>query len=108
MHIDNATVVAPLRARFADAVLHDTEFRAQLIIWIAPERIVDVCTFLRDEPQFRYNYLSDLTALDRLGMELESIPSGAAPNQAQRFVVNYQLLSIPNKHRVWFKVGLPA
>jgi NADH-quinone oxidoreductase subunit C len=108
MHMDNATVVAALKTRFGDAVLYDTEFRAQLIIWIAPDRIVDVCTFLRDEPRFRYNYLSDVAALDRLGMELETIPSGVALNQALRFVVNYQLLSIPHKHRVWLKVALPS
>ncbi len=109
--MDNTTVVDALKAKFGDAVRHVVEYRNQLIIWIAPERIAEVCTFLRDEPGLRYNFLSDVSALDRLGMQQESIPSGDDPakmNGELRFVVNYQLLSLPNKHRVWLKVGLPA
>ncbi len=109
--MENATVVNALKSKFADAIQNVVEFRDQLIIWIAPDTIVEVCLYLRDDPQFRYNFLSDVSCVDRLTMEQESIPSGQDPakrfNQL-RFVVNYQLLSIPNKHRVWLKVGLPA
>ena len=109
--MDNTTVTNALQAKFGDVIGHVVEFRNQLIIWIAPEQIVAVCAFLRDEPQFRYNYLSDVSGLDRLTMEQESLPSGHDPSQMRdelRFVVNYQLLSLTNKHRIWLKVGLPA
>ena len=109
--MDNATVVNALQAKFGAAVIHVLEFRSQLIIWVAPEQIVAICTYLRDDPQFRYNYLSDLAGLDRLDMQAESLPSGRSPEARGddlRFVVNYQLLSLPNKHRVWLKAGLPA
>ena len=109
--MENTTVVDALKARFGDAVRHVVEYRGQLIIWIAPEQLGAVCTFLRDDPGLRYNFLSDVAALDRLGMAQESIASGEDParsNSDLRFVVNYQLLSLPNKHRVWLKVALPA
>src|SRR5262245_60649612 len=109
--MDNTTVVDVLKAKFGDAIQHSVEFRKQLIIWMAPDQIVEVCRYLRDDPQLRYNFLSDVACVDRLGMQQESIPSGQDPaklNDTLRFVVNYQLLSMPNKHRVWLKVGLPA
>ena len=109
--MDNPTVVNALQTKFGTAVIHVVEFRGQLIIWVAPEQIVAICTYLRGDPQFRYNYLSDLAGLDRLNMHMESLPSGRSPEAANdelRFVVNYQLLSLPNKHRVWLKAGLPA
>ncbi len=109
--MDNATVVNALRAKFGEAVGLDLEFRRQLIIWVDPSKIVEICTFLRDEPQCRYTFLADVSGLDRLSMQQESVPSGYDSLEmtgARRFVVNYQLLSMANKRRVWLKVGLDA
>jgi len=102
--MDNATVLNALKTKFGDKILHDVEFRKQLIVWVAPDALVDICTYLRDAPQFTYKFLSDVSALDRLTMQQESFPDF----DRQRFVVNYQLLSMANKHRVWLKVSLPA
>ena len=33
---------------------------------IGPDKLIDVCTFLRDEPELRFEFLSSLTAVDRL------------------------------------------
>jgi NADH-quinone oxidoreductase subunit C len=109
--MDNATVVKALKDEFGAAIGNVVAFRDQLIIWVAPAQLVAICTFLRDDPTFRYNYLSDVSGLDRLTMQQESIASGHDPAQmvdALRFVVNYQLLSLSNKHRVWLKVGLSS
>jgi len=109
--MDNATVVEALKRRFGDAVQNVVEFRRQLIVWLAADRLVEACQFLRDEPGLRYNFLSDVSCVDRLEMQSEGIPSGQDPqkmNDELRFVVNYHLLSMPHQHRVWLKVGLPA
>jgi len=109
--VEHSTVVSALQAKFGEAIGPVVEFRGQLIIWVAPAQIVDICTFLRDEPTLRYNFLSDLAGLDRLDMLAPSLPSAEDParmNNETRFVVNYQLLSISNKHRVWLKAALPA
>ncbi len=109
--MDNATVVEALKSKFGNVIWNVVEFRKQAFVWIEPSRIVEVCQFLRDEPTLRYNFLSDVSCVDRLGMQVEGIASGQDPEKRHddlRFVVNYQLLSMPNKHRVWLKVGLPA
>ncbi|MBI3734347.1 MAG: NADH-quinone oxidoreductase subunit C [Chloroflexi bacterium] len=106
------SVVTALRETFGEAIGLDLEFRGQLIVWIEqPAQIAAVCSFLRDDPRFQYRYLSDLSAIDRLTMEQESLPTGHDPAEmtgARRFVVNYQLLSMTHKQRLWLKVGLGA
>lgn len=109
--MDNQTVSEALKSKFGDAIGSVVEFRKQLIVWVEPDRIVEICRFLRDDPQLRFNSLSDVSCVDRLGMQTEGIPSGQDPNKMNddlRFVVNYQLLSLPNKQRLWLKVGLPS
>jgi NADH-quinone oxidoreductase subunit C len=111
IRMDNATIVNALKETFGEAIGNIVEFRNQLIIWVEPSRLVEVCRFLRDDARFQYTFLSDVSGLDRLTMQQESIPSGqgeASLANALRFVVNYQLLSLKHKHRVWLKVGLPA
>jgi len=109
--MDNAIVFDALKAQFGDAIQHTLEYRGAAIAWVAPERLAEICAWLRDEPRFTYAFLSDVSALDRLTMEVESLPSGRDPSarfDSLRFVVNYQLLSHAHKHRLWLKVGLPA
>jgi len=60
-------VIAALEARdsaaLADAVLH----AGQLALFVDPEKILDVCRFLKDEKQ--YTRLSGITAVDWFPME---------------------------------------
>jgi len=88
-------VVAGLRSKFGDAVLEFNEALGELTIVVARDRIVDVCTFLRDDPEHRYDLLSDLTAVDWLPKEREP-----------RFQIVYHLLSIPNNQRLRLKIGV--
>jgi NADH-quinone oxidoreductase subunit C len=57
---------------------------------IAPESLVEVMRFLRDEPGLDFEMLSDLTAVDFLGEE-------------PRFEVVYHLYSVKRNHRVRIK-----
>ncbi|MBI3176669.1 MAG: NADH-quinone oxidoreductase subunit C, partial [Chloroflexi bacterium] len=52
--------VAALRARFPDAIEDVIEFRGETTVVIAPPALVEVCAFLRDDPELGYNYLADL------------------------------------------------
>jgi len=88
-------VAAGLRDRFGDAVLEVTEAFGELTVVVARDRIVDVCTHLRDNPELRFDLLSDLTAVDWLPMEREP-----------RFQVVYHLLSIPHNERLRLKIGV--
>ena len=84
-----------LKQRFAADALSVLEFRGELTLVVPGERIVEVCRRLRDDPEYRFNVLSDLVAVDHL------------PRQP-RFDLNYHLLSIPDARRLRVKVMLPG
>jgi NADH-quinone oxidoreductase subunit C len=84
-------VVNKLRAALADAVEDVSDFRGERTVHIRKDKIVDACRLLRDDPELRYNFLSDIVADDHLP---------AYP----RFAVSYHLLSMPNKHRTRLRV----
>jgi NADH-quinone oxidoreductase subunit C len=87
-------LVQRLKAKFDGAVLEAVEFIDQLSIRVASDRIVEVCTFLRDDADARFNYLSDLTCAHY-------------PMQAARpLEVVYNLYSIPRNERVRLKASI--
>ena len=96
--MENLTV-RKLREAFPDAVLEVGFFRSEVTVVLRREEIVKVCRFLRDDPDLRYDFLSDLTAVDRLGS-----PQRGSPTFGARFEVVYHLYSIPRKGRVRLKV----
>lgn len=67
--------------------------RDELTVWIERAAIREACAILRDDPELRFNFLSDLTCVDWHPSE-------------PRFEVVYHLFSIPNKTRVRLKVRL--
>ncbi|MFC1791821.1 NADH-quinone oxidoreductase subunit C, partial [Gemmatimonadota bacterium] len=76
--------VAALRERFGEAVLrHDVVAQDQHIVFIPPERSLEVLQWLRDDPEQRYDLLRDVTAVDY---------GGGTPLQ-----VVYQLFSLTHK-----------
>ena len=88
-------VLAKLRTQFGEAVRGTTLFRDEMTALIASDRIVDVCRYLRDDHETRFDLLADLTALDWLPTEREP-----------RFQVVYHLYSIPNNQRIRLKIDI--
>ena len=87
-------LVKKLQARFAGVITEPLEFLGQLSVRIAAQSIVEVCTFLRDDPEARFNYLSDLTCVHY-------------PLRAEApLEVVYNLFSIARNERVRLKVGI--
>ena len=87
-------LVKKLKSRFDGAVGDASEFVGQLSIRIEPARIVEVCNFLRDDPETIFNYLSDLTCV-HYPMRQE------APLE-----VVYNLYSIRRNERLRLKVSI--
>jgi len=86
-------LVEKLREQIDGAVVEATEFLGQLSIRIERGRIVEVCEFLKRDPEMPFNYLSDLTCVHY-------------PDQREApFEVVYSLYSIPNNERVRLKVA---
>lgn len=86
---ENNRAVIKLKEKFSSAVLEVAEFRGEVTVTIAKSSILAALTFLKTELQ--YNQLTDLTAVDYLG------------KKEDRFMMVYQLLSIPHKDRLRIK-----
>jgi NADH-quinone oxidoreductase subunit C len=70
----------------------------QFWVRVPPERLIDVMTFLRDDPRTRFEQLCDLTCVDYLNYSTKAGPPEG------RFAVVYSLLSLTHNHRLWVKV----
>ena len=86
--------VKKLKAGFNGAVVEALEFLGQVSIRIEASRIVDVCTFLRDDSATPFNYLSDLTCIHY------------PDRTATPFDIIYNLYSIRANERVRLKVAI--
>jgi NADH-quinone oxidoreductase subunit C len=86
--------VSALRDEFGDAVLrHEVVAGDEHIVYLPPERNVEILGWLRDQPRHRYDFLQDLTAVDYGG--------------GRSIQVVYQLWSVPNKLNLRVKCELP-
>jgi len=82
-----------LRERFSDVPFHRQEGPAvrDHTLYLPADRLVEVCTFLRDDPALAFTMLSWVGGVDLLPRE-------------PRFEVVYHLLSIPHNARFALKV----
>jgi NADH-quinone oxidoreductase subunit C len=90
MEVMNEKVLERLKTKFADTTIEVSEFRNELTLVIPKERIVDVCKFLKEDNDLRFDLLADLCGIDM------NTPS-------KRFGVIYNLYSYANKHRIRLK-----
>jgi NADH-quinone oxidoreductase subunit C len=60
-----AEIVPILQARFPDAV-SGVSGGPDLSVTVEPARLVEVCTFLRDDPRLKFEILNDISGVDYL------------------------------------------
>ncbi len=73
-------------------------------IEVAPEGILEVCTYLRNEPSLAFDYLNSVTAVDYLHTDEKK----AAKSEWQPHLeLVYHLFSMQHKHSLVLKVMLP-
>jgi NADH-quinone oxidoreductase subunit C len=87
-------LVTALQRERADLISGISEAHGEITLIVPRENIVAVCNFLKNSPDTRCDFLSDLCGADR-GVEEEP-----------RFEVNYHLFSTTFYHRVRLKVLL--
>src|SRR5436309_2818982 len=85
-------LVKKLKSRFGEAIGEALEFIGQVSINVDGARIVEICEFLKNDPETRFDYLSDLTCVHY--PERKEAP----------FEIVYNLFSISNNERVRLKV----
>src|SRR5260370_20982784 len=86
-------LIEKIKARFGDEILSAQGDRDEETFRIDRERSYDFFRALRDEPDFAFNFLTDLTAVDWL-------------ERKPRFDVVYQLNSLNFAHRIRVKIGV--
>ncbi len=90
-------VLDALERRFGEAILETHDHRGDETALVVPERIREICQFLRDDPELDFGAVMDVTCVDRLHLK----PS------TPRFEVVYHLYSFRKKHRVRLKARVP-
>jgi NADH-quinone oxidoreductase subunit C len=88
--------VSKLRQAFGDKILDVYTFRGDTVVVLDRSVNVEACQLLRDDPDLRFDFLMDLTAVDYLGF-------GRVP----RFEVVYNLYSLANNLRLRLRVPVP-
>lgn len=88
------SVMQRLVGKHGDAVLGTHAFRGDETVIVRPEDLRAVLSFLRDDPEMAFNFLSDVTAVDYLTYP-EPKPT--------RFEVVYHLYSLRWGHRIRIK-----
>jgi NADH-quinone oxidoreductase subunit C len=86
----------PLKAKFPDTKFLVNDFRGMVTVVVPRESIRAVATFLRDDPNLRYDMLAELNGVDYLNY----------PGARHRFAVNYGLTAVERNERLWLKVFL--
>ena len=82
-----------LRERFGDAILATRVGLNGLEVRVEPQKLVDICRFLRDDPEMDFNFLRCISAVDWL-------------NEGE-FEVVYHLFSFRHRHELVIKVRVP-
>ena len=93
--IEKNPAVRKLKEWNARAVVEAISFRDELTLVIPLEHLVAACEFLRSDPELKFNFLSDITPVDRFPLE-------------PRFEVNYHLVSLERRERLRLKVRVPG
>ncbi len=83
--------ITALQTALPSAVAHVSYYLGDWTIVVTPAQILEAMQFLRDAPEARFDYCSDVTATDW-------------PPRAERFDVVYILYSVRLRHRVRVKV----
>ena len=86
-----------LRARFAGQFDDCFVRTGQVNFVVKKENLIEVCTALRDEPDFAFEEMIDLC-----GVDYSEYAGGDW--DGERFAVTYQLLSLKNNHRLRVRV----
>jgi len=94
VEVEEHLAVRKLRERSPQAILEAGVYRNEVTVVVDRAAIEAVCRFLRDDPDLAFDFLSDLTAVDRLRL----------PEPGPRFEVVYHLYSMSRRNRLRLKV----
>ncbi|MGA3243370.1 MAG: NADH-quinone oxidoreductase subunit C [Bacteroidota bacterium] len=86
----NAVIIDKLKARFGEQSIRVSEFRGELTLVVPKDHIVEICRFLKEDAELKFDLLADVCGIDMNTAE-------------KRFGVIYNLYSLSNKFRLRLK-----
>ncbi len=89
--MNNSSILEKIKSKFADSIIETGEFRGELTVVIKKEKLVEICKFLRDDSDLKFDHLTDVSGVDFL-------------ERNPRFDISYHMYSIPKNHRLRLKV----
>jgi NADH-quinone oxidoreductase subunit C len=93
-----------LKQRFGDRITGANLEALDPWIEVSPDGLVDLCTYLRDEPDLRFNFLNCISGVDYF----EADPKKASKTGwTPHFELVYHLWSVPNRVSLVLKLVLP-
>ncbi len=97
-------LLAKLKDQFGDGISGANSDAIDPWIEVTPEALVNVCIFLRDDPDLRFSMLNCISAVDYFEPdEKKAKKTGWEPH----LEIVYHLSSIQKKHTLVLKVHLP-
>lgn len=100
-------VLSALKSKFSKAILESSDAYGDECITIKADKLIEVCTFLRDDKKMDFDSPVFLTCIDKLGLHAGGKRfSQEATNKNPRFEIVVQLRSFSKKHRIRIKVPL--
>ena len=82
--------VQKLKEKFPNSVIDIHSFRGDDTVVVRKDDILEICRFLKNDPEMSFDFLSDLCGVDYMGRD-------------PRFEVVYHLFSIGKHHRIRLK-----
>lgn len=101
--LSTAEIVNQLKQRFGHSIVGENLTAIDPWVEVASEHLIAVCTYLRDEPALRFDYLNCISGVDYVPNDRK----GATSRWEPHFEVVYHLSSTVHKHRFVLKVLLP-
>ncbi len=98
------TLVDQLKTKFGDLITGANLDNVDPWIEVAPHGIVEVCTYLRNEPSLAFDYCNSVTAVDYCEPDEKK---AAKVTWQPHIEVVYHLFSMKHKHSLVLKVLLP-
>ena len=90
MEAMNEKVLERLKTKFSNSIMEANEFRGELTVVVPKERIVELCAFLKEDVELRFELLADLCGIDMF-------------TASKRFGVIYNVYSFTNRFRMRLK-----
>ncbi len=88
------TVLERIQRKFPDAVRKTVEWRGDLAVTVARDRLHDVARLLHEDQDLDFDYIVHVSSVDW-------------PEDEERFEVVYELYSIRKRHRIRLKARVP-